>query len=241
VRSSPGATARRSVRMICAHVLARSAYSQRARARRLEVPMLSLDVIEEALGDSLGLGDQSWSDRVGDAAAEVLFQLATRFPSVIAEGWWRRERRERAMSEFAGWVEVFCRCDPDVAAQRMRARAADARHPIHRDVINPAVLDGVAGVVASTARCASQAAASSRSIRPGTELSRKSSRRSVPRSACSEGHLCRVIRSRGGAIGAADASGVTSSVAVCASPHRDGLRRLGYKTMAMRPRLHSCP
>lgn len=119
-------------------------------ARQLEVPMLSLDVIKEALGDSLGLGDQSWSDRVGDAAAEVLFQLAASFPSAIAEGWWRRERRERAMSEFAGWVEVFCRCDPEVAALRMRARAADARHRIHRDVINPAILDGVADAVAST-------------------------------------------------------------------------------------------
>lgn len=119
-------------------------------ARQLQVPMLSLDVIKEALGDSLGLGDQRWSDHVGDAAAEALFRLAASFPSVVAEGWWRRERRERAMREFAGWVEVFCRCDPEVAAQRMRARAADARHPIHRDVINPAILDGVADVVAST-------------------------------------------------------------------------------------------
>jgi predicted kinase len=119
-------------------------------ARQLQVAMLSLDVIKEALGDSLGLGDQRWSDHVGDAAAEALFRLAASFPSVVAEGWWRRERRERAMREFAGWVEVFCRCDPEVAAQRMRARAADARHPIHRDVINPAILDGVADVVAST-------------------------------------------------------------------------------------------
>jgi predicted kinase len=119
-------------------------------ARQLQVPMLSLDVIKEALGDSLGLGDQRWSDHVGDAAAEALFRLAASFPSVVAEGWWRRERRERAMREFAGWVEVFCRCDPEVAAQRMRARAADARHPIHRYVSNPAILDGVADVVAST-------------------------------------------------------------------------------------------
>jgi predicted kinase len=119
-------------------------------ARQLDVPLLSLDVIKEALGDSLGLGDEGWSDRLGDAAAEVLFQLAASFPSVIAEGWWRRERRERAMNEFAGWVEVFCHCDPEVAVRRMRARAADARHPIHRDVINPAMLDGVVDVIAST-------------------------------------------------------------------------------------------
>jgi adenylate kinase family enzyme len=33
-------------------------------AERLVLPLLSLDVIKEALGDSLGLGDEEWSDRM---------------------------------------------------------------------------------------------------------------------------------------------------------------------------------
>jgi predicted kinase len=119
-------------------------------AQQFELPILSLDTIKEALGDSLGLGDESWSDRTGDAAAEVLFRLAASTPSVVCEGWWRRERRERALQEFAGWTEVFCRCDPEVAAQRVRARATQARHPIHRDVINPAVLDSIARLATTT-------------------------------------------------------------------------------------------
>jgi predicted kinase len=119
-------------------------------APQLKLPILSLDAIKEALGDSLGLGDGSWSDRIGDAAAEVLFRLAASIPSVVCEGWWRRERRERALREFTGWTEVFCRCDPTVAAQRVRARATRARHPIHRDVINPAILDGITRLVATT-------------------------------------------------------------------------------------------
>ena len=116
-------------------------------ADRLQLPLLSVDLIKEALGDALGLGDESWSDRVGDAAAEVVFRLATSFPSAVAEGWWRGERRMRAMREFEGCVEVFCRCDPSLAQQRMRARLSGSRHPIHRDVMNPAIVDGVAAMV----------------------------------------------------------------------------------------------
>ena len=42
----------------------------------LRLPVLSLDPIKEALADVLGLGDEDWSNRVGDAAAEVVFRLA---------------------------------------------------------------------------------------------------------------------------------------------------------------------
>lgn len=59
----------------------------------------------------LGLGDEDWSNRVGDAAAEVVFRLAAEFPDAVAEGWWRGARRDRAVAEFAGAVEVFCRSD----------------------------------------------------------------------------------------------------------------------------------
>jgi predicted kinase len=100
--------------------------------------VLSLDPIKEALADVLGLGDEDWSNRVGDAAAEVVFRLAAGSPDVIAEGWWRGPRRDRAVAEFTGAVEVFCHCDPELAGSRMAARIGAGRHPIHRDVINPA-------------------------------------------------------------------------------------------------------
>jgi predicted kinase len=99
--------------------------------------VLSLDPIKEALADVLGLGGEDWSDRVGDAAAEVVFRLALEFPDVIAEGWWRRARRDRAVAEFGGAIEVFCHCDPQLAADRTMARRGAGRHPIHRDMINP--------------------------------------------------------------------------------------------------------
>jgi predicted kinase len=104
----------------------------------LRFGVLSLDPIKEALADVLGLGDEDWSNRVGDAAAEVVFRLAAQFPDAVAEGWWRGPRRDRAVAEFAGAAEVFCHCDPALAASRVAARLGAGRHPIHRDVINPA-------------------------------------------------------------------------------------------------------
>ena len=55
----------------------------------LRLPVLSLDPIKEALADVLGLGDEDWSNRLGDAAAEVVFRLAADFPDAVAEGWWQ--------------------------------------------------------------------------------------------------------------------------------------------------------
>lgn len=112
-------------------------------------PLFALDMIKEALADVLGTGDEDWSDKVGDAAAEIVFRMSAQFPEAVAEGWWRGTRRERALREFAGAVEVFCRCDPEAAVARMRSRHATGRHMIHRDVINPALLDHVAAVAAA--------------------------------------------------------------------------------------------
>lgn len=112
-------------------------------------PLFALDMIKEGLADVLGTGGEDWSDRVGDAAAEIVFRMAAQFPEAVAEGWWRGARRERAVREFAGAVEVFCRCDPEVAAERMRSRHAAGRHPVHRDVINPALLERAAAAAAS--------------------------------------------------------------------------------------------
>jgi AAA domain-containing protein len=50
-------------------------------AGALRWPLISLDPVKEALADVLGLGDENWSDRMGDAAAEVVFRLSARFPT----------------------------------------------------------------------------------------------------------------------------------------------------------------
>jgi predicted kinase len=120
-----------------------------ALAADLRWPLLALDTVKEALADVLGLGGEDWSDRVGDAAAEVVFRLAAAFPDAVAEGWWRGARRERALREFAGAIEVFCRCDPETSVRRMRDRHGAGRHPIHRDMINPSILDRAPALAAT--------------------------------------------------------------------------------------------
>ena len=115
----------------------------------LRFPVLTLDPVKEALADVLGLGGEDWSNRVGDAAAEVVFRLASAFPDAVAEGWWRGARRDRARAEFGGATEVFCHCDPRLASDRAAARIGHGRHPIHRDVINPAMADRVGLLAAS--------------------------------------------------------------------------------------------
>lgn len=119
-------------------------------SRELGVPVLSLDVIKEAMADSLGLGDEAWSNALGDAAAEVVFRLAGTVPASISEGWWRRERRRRAIEVFRGRLEVFCTCAPELAVARATARIGVDRHAIHRDVINPLALEPLAEAVATT-------------------------------------------------------------------------------------------
>jgi hypothetical protein len=52
-------------------------------------------------------------------------------------------------STIAGATEVFCRCDPRLASDRAAARIGHGRHPIHRDVINPAMADRVGLLAAS--------------------------------------------------------------------------------------------
>ena len=108
-------------------------------------PLLALDTVKETLADALGRGDEDWSNRVGDAAAAVVFRMATATPYAVVEGWWRRERRDLALAEFTGRaaVEVFCHCDPALVEARARDRLAASRHPIHRDSINPALIAGV--------------------------------------------------------------------------------------------------
>jgi GrpB-like predicted nucleotidyltransferase (UPF0157 family)/predicted kinase len=103
----------------------------RALARELAIPLLSKDVIKEALYDSLGIGDVEWSKRLGAASVEVLMSLAREAPAAVLESFWDRERASEQLASLAGPViEVHCYCRGDVARARYRGRA---RHRGHLD------------------------------------------------------------------------------------------------------------
>lgn len=110
-------------------------------APALELPLLSKDVVKEALFDSLGVGDRAWSTRLGAAANEVLWALLADCPAgAVVDVWldptrdagFARRGLERAGVETA--YEVRCDCPGDVAAQRYVDRR---RHPGHLPADEP--------------------------------------------------------------------------------------------------------
>jgi predicted kinase len=110
-------------------------------AAELQLPLISKDSIKEALADVLGLGDDAWSQRLGAASFEVLYALAATAPAAVLETSWHRKRCAPRLRQLGKpIVEAFCHCPADVVANRLRVRAATDRHPIHRDMITPAML-----------------------------------------------------------------------------------------------------
>jgi predicted kinase len=103
----------------------------RALAEQLGLPLIDKDEILESLYDSLGVGDHDWRHRLSRAGDEVLFRLAARTRGAVLDNWWRHETAPARLRELGGrLVEVFCDCDPAVAAERFQART---RHPGHLD------------------------------------------------------------------------------------------------------------
>ena len=102
-------------------------------AAKLGYALLTKDRIKETLHDALGAPepDLAWSRRLGAAAMELLWALATDAPAVVIEANFRPYsdyERARLSSLAARPVEVFCACPADLAMRRYSARAT---HPVH--------------------------------------------------------------------------------------------------------------
>lgn len=114
-------------------------------APALDLPLISKDTIKEALADSLGLGDDAWSQQLGAASFEVLWALLRDVPQTVLETSWHPERaRDRLKALGRPVFEIHCTCPDDVLRDRIRGRLRRDRHPIHREAINPAMIDSFA-------------------------------------------------------------------------------------------------
>jgi predicted kinase len=107
-------------------------------ASLLDLPLLSKDVIKEALFDVLGPVDDDDLDssrRLGAAAMTVLWRLAADCPAVVIEANFRSGsafERARLQELCARPVEVYCRVPAEVAAKRFTERAArPGHHQVH--------------------------------------------------------------------------------------------------------------
>ena len=105
---------------------------------RLQLPVLSLDSVKEALFEELGTGDgdREYGRALGRASMLAIWSIVAGFPpdaTVVVEAWFRKPPHDVVLRglERAGierWVEVWCHASPDILAARYAART---RHPGH--------------------------------------------------------------------------------------------------------------
>ncbi len=105
-------------------------------APALGLPLLDKDDVLEALFDSLGIGDADWRTRLSRSADEVLRRLATQMNGAVLASWWRHPKAEGESGTPIEWlsslpgklVEVYCVCEPRIAAGRFLGRTRHAGH-----------------------------------------------------------------------------------------------------------------
>ena len=104
----------------------------------LSLPLLDKDDILEAMFDTLGVGDAAWRQRLSRASDEILQVLVRRSAGAVVTSFWRHPGVSSLSGTPTGWVasastrvvEIYCECDPRVAADRFLQRE---RHPGHLD------------------------------------------------------------------------------------------------------------
>ncbi|MFF5469090.1 AAA family ATPase [Streptomyces achromogenes] len=93
--------------------------------------VIEKDAILETLFDSLGVGDHTWRHRLSRAGDDILITIAARAEYAVLDNWWHHDTApERLRRLDARLIEVFCDCDPALAAERFLRRT---RHSGHLD------------------------------------------------------------------------------------------------------------
>jgi adenylylsulfate kinase-like enzyme len=108
-------------------------------APALSLSLLDKDDILEGLFEALGIGDADWRQRLSRASDEIFERLAKTSIGAVLTSFWRHSQMPPHSGTPVDWivstsqriVEVYCVCDPDVAATRFIKRV---RHPGHLDI-----------------------------------------------------------------------------------------------------------
>lgn len=102
-------------------------------AGALELPLVAKDTIKDALMSVLPVADVDASQALGRAAIAAMFAVAAESPGAVLDCNLRRSAARPEIRQLPGCVvEVFCRCDREVARARYAARTG-SRHPGHFD------------------------------------------------------------------------------------------------------------
>ena len=107
-----------------------------ALANGLGLPVIAKDTIKDALMSVLPVPDVEASRQLGRASVVAMLAVATQAPlGAVIESTFHRSRALDDLRRLPGSVvEVFCRCDAEVARARYQARAT-SRHAGHFDSI----------------------------------------------------------------------------------------------------------
>ncbi len=101
-------------------------------ARHLGLPLITKDTIKEALFDTLGTGDHTWSTRLGAASFQVMFALARHSPAAVLEANFYPDHAPQLQAICQRPIQILCHCTTAEARRRHLARAP-RRHPGHLD------------------------------------------------------------------------------------------------------------
>ena len=97
----------------------------RAVAPALGLPLIAKDTIKQALMTVLRVPDVETSRTVGTASVAALLAVAAQTGGAVLDSVWHRSRAVAGLRRLPGSiVEVFCRCDPEIARHRYALRAA---------------------------------------------------------------------------------------------------------------------
>jgi predicted kinase len=100
-------------------------------AHALGVRLISKDAIKESLFNAVGHGGWEWSKTLSRAADAAMVRVAQDLDGAVLDNFWYAETAAELLAPLPRpIVEVFCRCEPDVAHERFRRRV---RHPGHAD------------------------------------------------------------------------------------------------------------
>ncbi len=100
----------------------------------MRLPLVAKDLIKETLMSVLAVPDVETSRLIGRAAVEVMYLVAASAPSgAVLEANFHRSISRAGIQALPGQIiEVFCRCNREVALARYRERT-EQRHPGHFD------------------------------------------------------------------------------------------------------------
>ncbi len=104
-------------------------------AANLGLPLIGKDHIKETLYDHIPERPDrvAWSKILGGASMELIWTLASHAPAAVLEAnFYPRSdyQRGKLTALAAPLVEVYCRCPPELAAERYAVRHPQ-RHPTH--------------------------------------------------------------------------------------------------------------